>query len=219
MKRRRGGFTLTELTVVLAVVLILASILVSAFARYVQPKRERTQCQTNLRHIALAIRQYMKDSGEEFPSVHGNKHAFGWGDAIQPYFKDTRVFQCPSESTWPAPGDGPKSKNYTDYFYNSNLSGQNYAALQYIANTIMLGDSITGDATRHSNGDSDRNTAAIQPLVDVANKAVGAATRHLDGANYAFADGHVKWLKGEDSNTCPAIRCGGCSANPTFAIN
>ena len=23
--------------------------------------------------------------------------------------------------------------------------------------------------------------------------------RHLDGANYAFADGHVKWLKGSGS--------------------
>jgi prepilin-type processing-associated H-X9-DG protein len=56
----------------------------------------------------------------------------------------------------------------------------------------------------------------------LANNNVGAATRHLDGANYCFADGHVKWLKGSDANTCPVMRGGGASATsayPGFAIS
>ena len=36
-----------------------------------------------------------------------------------------------------------------------------------------------------------------------AKVAIGttALTRHLDGANFAFADGHVKWFKGSQADT------------------
>jgi prepilin-type processing-associated H-X9-DG protein len=38
----------------------------------------------------------------------------------------------------------------------------------------------------------------------------------LGGANYAFADGHVKWIQGSDSNTCPAINNAASGAHSTF---
>lgn len=46
--------------------------------------------------------------------------------------------------------------------------------------------------------------------------------RNLEGANYAFADGHVKWLKGENIKS-GASGCDGCAnaltgSNATFCI-
>ena len=54
-------------------------------------------------------------------------------------------------------------------------------------------------------------------LCEVARGSAGAAisssaiTRHFDGSNYAFVDGHVKWLKG----TVPVVDRGGA---PTFFV-
>jgi len=223
------GFTLIELLVVIAIIAILAAILFPVFARARENAR-RSSCQQNIRQIGLAIKQYLSDYDESFPQVSvlavsgGSSYPWGWADAVQPYVRNTQLFQCPSDSTQPPSGTATtvvgSDAAYTDYFYNANLSGQNESALQYISNTVMVGDALSGDATRNSNGnESATGTAAI---IDLADTNVGAATRHLDGANYTFADGHVKWLKGSDANTCPAIRGGGSAASsayPTFAIS
>jgi prepilin-type processing-associated H-X9-DG protein len=139
--------------------------------------------------------------------------------------RNTQLFQCPSDSTQPPSGTATtvigSDAAYTDYFYNANLSGQNESAIQYIASTVMLGDALSGDATRNSDGlDASSNQMAAFETVGTTTP-VGAATRHLDGANYAFADGHVKWFKGgTDANHAPAIRSNVSGAtNPTFSIS
>lgn len=44
--------------------------------------------------------------------------------------------------------------------------------------------------------------SAISAALPYANISSGSAIlRHLEGANYLFCDGHVKWLKGEDAAT------------------
>jgi prepilin-type N-terminal cleavage/methylation domain-containing protein/prepilin-type processing-associated H-X9-DG protein len=222
------GFTLIELLVVIAIIAILAAILFPVFARARENAR-RSSCQQNIRQIGLAIKQYLSDYDESFPQVsvgaltNDTSGVWGWADACQPYVRNTQLFQCPSDSTQPPSGTATtvvgSDAAYTDYFYNANLSGQNESAIQYIASTIMLGDALTGSATRNSNGDETLTGSAS--LLDLSNASVGAATRHLDGANYAFADGHVKWFKGgTDANTVPAIRATTSGAtNPTFSIS
>jgi prepilin-type processing-associated H-X9-DG protein len=221
MNKRRRGFTWVELLVILAMVSFLAAVLSPIFIRRFHNSK-RTACQANVRAIALAIKMYLKDSVEHFPTVRSSNTAYGWAGSLQPYLKDVQILQCPSDTTWPDAGDGPKSRNYTDYFYNSNLSGRNESAVGAIASTIILGDAKPGDARRESNGGTNRlrRSDDIQRIVDRNGAAVGAAMRHLDGANYSFADGHVKWLKGSDSDTCPAIRLVPSSATwISFDIN
>jgi len=224
-RNRVKGFTLIELLVVIAIIAILAAILFPVFARARENAR-RSSCQQNIRQIGLAIKQYLSDYDESFPQVsvlaNGSDTSltpWGWAEAVQPYVKNTQLFQCPSDSAQPGPGAFTGSDaNYTDYFYNANLNGQNESALQYIASTIMLGDSAPGNATRNSNGNE--GSTGLASIIDLADANVGAATRHLDGANYAFADGHVKWLKGSDANTAPAIRATSSGATaPTFSIS
>lgn len=217
MKRR--GFTWIELVVVLAIVLIIAAILFPIFAR---PKvgDRRTPCSSNLRQVGLAIKQYTQDNNEFFPMVKGAGSSYGWADAIQPYMKSVQLLQCQSEPTRPMRADGPATPNYSDYFYNSRLDGQNGSALPYISNTVMLGDAVTGDARQHSTGGTAKIPGAAS-LVNRASTPIGAAMRHLDGAYYGFADGHIKWYKGSDANTSPQIKnaaSGAHSHSVGFAI-
>jgi prepilin-type processing-associated H-X9-DG protein len=51
----------------------------------------------------------------------------------------------------------------------------------------MNGD---GDGTSLSNSAADANAQRVQDMGS-------GRTRHLEGANYAYVDGHVKWLKPE----------------------
>jgi len=214
---RRRGLTWIEVIVVLAAVGLLAALFTPVFVR-AQQNRQRTACQANLRAIGVAIKQYIADNRERFPPVNGNARAktYGWADSIRSYLTDANTFQCPSDGTWPGSGDGPKSRNYVDYFYNPNLSGQYESSLQYIASTVMMADAVPGDARQASNGTIPGGSGVVF-IANLKGRPIGAATRHLDGCNYAFADGHVKWLKGSDANTTPAFHNNG--HGPTFSIS
>ena len=221
-KTVRQGFTLIELLVVIAIIAILAAILFPAFARARENAR-RASCQSNLKQIALGIKQYTQDYDERFPkytSVHAapdQLHHEGWGRVIQPYVKSTQIFQCPSEPTKPSPdlvnvgtagyGNGIHVSGYSDYFYNMNLgasagAGKNESEIQNSAVVIMNGDGADGRDDAYANCPnttlcgSPSEGGNYQPGgVGGTPNPTGAQNRHLEGANYGFVDGHVKWLK------------------------
>lgn len=62
----RGGFTLIEVVVVIAIAAIVSAITVGAF-RSVSAGHKRTACQTNLTQIYLAGQMYAADEGGKFP--------------------------------------------------------------------------------------------------------------------------------------------------------
>ena len=210
---QKKGFTLIELLVVIAIIAILAAILFPVFARARENAR-RASCQSNLKQIGLGVMQYVQDYDEKYPPQHtefagsgsggfdSNTSDRGWAELIQPYIKSTQLLQCPSETAGPvATGNG---SGYTDYFYNYQLHTKSQATLEFVANTILSGDDNSGGASLYLSGclNSDYLCAS-----DVAGDLawLRAAQRHLDGANYAFADGHVKWYKGQNANTSSVI--------------
>jgi len=205
-KTMKRGFTLIELLVVIAIIAILAAILFPVFARARESAR-RTSCSNNVKQIVLGLKGYIGDNDEMYPRVGGvaNTVPFGWAEAIQPYVKSVQIFQCPSESTGAV--SGPTVAGYSDFFYNSNLATKNEAQLNFVSNVIAIGDSTAGTAANADDGCS-TNTAACGDTAGglatfnggwstdtgAASGAGGGAGRHLDGANYGFADGHVKWF-------------------------
>lgn len=145
-------------------------------------------CQSNLKQIALGFVQYTQDYDEKFPVISsgdandGSEAANGWAHNIQPYLKSTQIFNCPSEEN--PPFTDASQIGYTDYYYNLMLAGKNQAAIDVLSNTILNGDGISSNSLYNR---TERETQG-EP---------GADVRHLGGANYAFADGHVKWLRPE----------------------
>lgn len=163
----------------------------------------------------------------------------GWAEIIQPYVKSTQILQCPSQkqgsnTTQYATG---YTYGYSDYFYNSNLgpsSGTLTKSEAQVNNpTVVLlnGDAGAGRATNYANCYDESSCGAPH---DGGNYAPGGTSsfggypegatiaesvntvmnRHLEGANYSFVDGHVKWYKRSAiSYADPAT-----SNQPTFRI-
>ncbi len=141
----------------------------------------RAQCQSNLKQIALATKQYLQDNNERYPSLDT---VAGWREALNLYVKSDAVFQCPSDEN--------KSEQTADYWLNARMSGIREEVLDAQALTAMLGDGYTS---------ADPRVSLSQMPQSWKIDAKSPAWRHLDGANYAFADGHVKWLRPEKITT------------------
>ena len=131
--------------------------------------------------------------------------------------------QCPSDTG--TVSATPQNAGYNDYWINYAVGGENEASFAFISNTLLNGDGIGAGA----NAEGNYSTAAYSTLyyytttptpitnnslkkwiTQVYNSGNAALTgvgagKHLEGANYSFADGHVKWLlPGKISDATPA---------------
>ena len=146
----------------------------------------------------LGLAQYRQDFNDKFPPVALNpvpktprKNCtegpfFGWADGIQPYVKSTCIYQCPSNPLPPSDSLFPEKAGYIDYWFNARLASRKSDS----ANTIALGDGDGHGNSRASRRDFPANWQSAPQTAWFH--------QHLGGANYAFADGHVKWLRPED---------------------
>ncbi len=248
----KRGFTLIELLVVIAIIAILAAILFPVFARARENAR-KSSCQNNLKQLALGFKQYINDFDERYPLVASTVGTggsgtppYGWADSLQPYIKNTQVYQCPSDAAEGA--DLSTDAGYTDYWYNRNfvrhipraaaaiVTGANESMLGSSSQTIIAGDggssqgtntgsaryAICGNGTDNVTAQGSIPTTGLPAFSDngaaptaatesacgavaVPSVSTGAsygtypaAVLHLDGANFAFSDGHVKWLRGNN---------------------
>ena len=174
---RRKGMTLKELLVVLIILGGAVWILFPwGHLRSGRHSQWRRQCQSNLRQMALAVLQYNQDNRERFPSV---RTVAGWRGAMAPYVKDAAIFHCPAEGNDATP-------SHADFWFNARLGEAKVESLENPGHTLMLGDGFSS---------SDPRVALSQLPQSWRDDEFSPAYRHLDGANYAFADGHVKWLK------------------------
>lgn len=227
-----SGFTLIELLVVIAIIAILAAILFPVFGRARENAR-RTSCQSNLKQIAIGMLQYTQDYDEKFPIYgHGGTvdASTGWAFTIQPYVKSTQLFQCPSEST--GPSSNPGDIGYTDYAINLRLGyepvigplgAKSLSVLTQPTLTVMNLDFIPVAADASSTWASGCDGAATCTTVARATFPTGVALRHLEGMNYSFTDGHVKWYKSANANTSASVwnhitPASTSSNGPTFNI-
>jgi prepilin-type N-terminal cleavage/methylation domain-containing protein/prepilin-type processing-associated H-X9-DG protein len=204
------GFTLIELLVVIAIIAILAAILFPVFARARENAR-RASCQSNLKQIGLGFAQYTQDYDERFP-LYADGTTGAWAAELQPYVKSWQLFHCPSGTS------GNAATDATEYMYNTYLGydssigpiGRNLSAVVNSSLTVLAFDSLQV----YGNGANDTGCGSTYSQF-CSGYPPGLATfradyaptmqRHLDGANFAFVDGHVKWYKGLTTTKSAAV--------------
>lgn len=182
---KQNGFTLIEILIVLAIIAVLVAILFPVLAT-VRKKGQQATCQSNLKQIGLAIRQYIQDHDSRYPQMEE------WKNAVVTYSKNSQILLCPSPRIRPSFNGYSSGGFYSNYSYNRyldagrrgsilipNMGGINEAILYKEAHTILNSDlDVDGLSGSGKTACGDYNL----PIV------------HFDGVNYLFCDGHVKWL-------------------------
>jgi prepilin-type N-terminal cleavage/methylation domain-containing protein/prepilin-type processing-associated H-X9-DG protein len=221
LSRKNRGFTLIELLVVIAIIAILAAILFPVFARARENAR-RASCQSNLKQITLGWIQYTQDH-DEFVVPFTSTGATGgiahfWTSALQPYLKSTQIYTCPS-----------KSRSNVSYTYNNEVArasqttpvGPRHIAsiplptltpLYLDANGVANSTAVPLQALSFfpsTGGVPGRRLNAAGTAWELSNDGAPETDIHMMGANFAFVDGHVKWLpKGPRADTGFAYQLG-----------
>ena len=220
MKKR--AFTLIELLVVIAIIAILAAILFPVFARARENAR-RASCQSNLKQIGLGIAQYTQDYDERMPEPWdaGTPRTVTtdyrmWIETTEPYIKSRQVFYCPSRSDTnvpPVSGSPTLSMagSTTKFSYAVAMCYENCgadgttevhnSAWQSSAGVRSL-PSFEETSTTLMVGESTGGNYVVARQADSAHWSNSApSTLHLEGSNWLYVDGHVKWLKPEKATT------------------
>ncbi len=201
----RRGFTLIELLVVIAIIAILAAILFPVFAR-AREKARQTSCLNNVKELALAFAMYAQDYDETCPgyiaytpgSVYrpycqNNGTYLYWMDLLYPYVMNRQVYRCPSYTTTSS------TDTFQGYGWNSGIgyclnhptrSGWDYdglklAEIKYPAETWCIADTAAATVQGYlTTAYHVNNPDGYKPW----------AIRHNRGDNFAFCDGHAKWV-------------------------
>jgi len=191
---RTRAFTLIELLVVMAIIVSLATILLSVISR-AKARAQAITCRNNLRQWGTATQLYAADNGDYLPkdgSFSGSSTTEGWyidlprALNLPPYSEmpwRTNASIDPGRSLWICPAN-PRRSNGNELFHyclNKNVNGNgtgNKIRLVSIPNpsvTVWLFD----------NG----GVAAVAQWNNVHSNL------HSRGAQFTFLDGHAAWFK------------------------
>ncbi len=211
---RTRGFTLIELLVVIAIIAILAAILFPVFAR-AREKARQTSCLSNVKQLSLGLVMYAGDYDGRMPDTLMGRDTCGgdfsltwrWYVVMEPYLKNNQVFKCPSsditvgygavrEVLGYAGGLGYIADEWAPYDDPDSGYGQSMDGMEKPAEIITIVDCVYWVCEREYWKRTDNASSPTAALAAKYNHAYYVVdSRHNDGANAAFADGHAKWVK------------------------
>lgn len=195
------GFTLVELLVVIAVIIVLAAMLLPVYESATN-RAEGAVCLTNLKNIVVAAHLYADDyDGFCVPARVGGGPpgtlGICWDTLLQPYLRSTLILLCPAD---PTPAATALSVSFPhSYGINYDIAligGYNGAALplsriEQPASTVLFFD-LRGAARAMGTSVSTDGLSRVD-------------ARHFDGANFAFAAGNIQWRRPETTLTSCAL--------------
>jgi prepilin-type N-terminal cleavage/methylation domain-containing protein/prepilin-type processing-associated H-X9-DG protein len=213
-RRAPSAFTLIELLVVIAIIAILASLLLPALAK-AKESAKRIQCVNGMRQLGMSVMMYADDHDGFYPSrgISPTSTSNIWPLLLQPYYVDTKILYCPSDSPNP-PNNGSGSpfaalsakrsylfNGFNDYFRamppgNVETKVPESAVVES-SETILFGEKDSGDGTPMNPGSGHwwMDYWAGDDYKEIDQTRHGRVGNAAGSSNYAFADGSARNLR------------------------
>lgn len=209
----RRAFTLIEMLVVIAVIVLLISLTAGGIVRSLERGRD-LQCKSKMRTLGQGIHLFANDNRGEFPrSLHsaGAHRQSNWAQAILPYLGEEmenptmvqwseifeRHFRCPNDSS-----ADPMIYSYgLNVHFELDPAGDSYAGAPQRWRTLMMIPRPTRTillAEVPSTPYGDHVMSHLWNAPTAARNAV-AHQRHRGKSHYVFVDGSVKRLPVEET--------------------
>lgn len=170
----RFGFSLLELLITVAIILILTTLYFGPNTSNRQTALKRS-CQKNLEKIYVSLEIYANEHAAKFPYAVGARTSEEALDVLVPkYTSDTSAFICPGSSDSALPsGESFRSRkiSYAYYMGRFATNGQQ----------VLMSDRQVDTQPK----------AQGQPVFSTSGKAPGANHRKF-GGNFLFCDGHCE---------------------------
>lgn len=195
---RRGGFTLVELLVVVAIICLLMSLSLPALNQ-AHRQAEQVHCLANQRQLMLAWLLYAPDHDDKLCTPNT------WTSNLKAYLQSEDVLVCKTDD------DGNQSNSYG---LSNTMGGDRRDGVTPFVRLHQ----VSGASAKMVFIDKERRGSnCFWPLVLDDDRWVwrpwswppglqGLTNRHRNGCNGSFADGHGEWIPWKDDRTRKLIQ-------------
>ncbi|MHB9134588.1 MAG: prepilin-type N-terminal cleavage/methylation domain-containing protein [Armatimonadota bacterium] len=177
------GFTLWELLMVVAIVLILASILFPMFSRTHHHNSRVPTCTSNVRQLSTAVQMYNQDNQSRYPGKN-------WADAVLTYVGSQKIYFCPSDAG--VDKTQPISYGYNGLLVRVNGTGLNEGPISYPSEIGAI-----CDATPSRPFAEGGVLIGGGAMVSAADNLIGTPMPRHTGVVVGYCDGHAKYFPGK----------------------
>jgi prepilin-type processing-associated H-X9-DG protein len=198
---------LVVVIVVLMHELVLPAVLAFPVFDKTREKAHQMTCMSNLKKLHGAMSQYLQDWDDTYPcialpDITGCRY---WAQMLSHYLSSPSVFLCPSDpragGMWPSDmavdnfffgSNGLMPLHGISYAYNSNVAEQSRTKVSNPSCTFLMWDAWIWF---YSTSRDPRPEPIGYDRMRTYSSDDWAWSRHNEGDDYLFCDGHVQWLK------------------------